>query len=303
MFRLKSIIICILILQSANTLSAQEINCKVEVDASRVQRTDVQIFKDLESTITQFLNNRKWTEDNFNFNEKINCNFYIQVTALNSNQFQAEVRVQSSRPVYGTSYNTVVFNHQDNDWSFEFTQFQPMDFQDGASLSSLTTLLGFYVYMIIGYDFDTFSPLGGAEYFKKALALRDAAMAKNEPGWGPMDGRGLRNRYYLIDNLNDERFIPMRNAMYRYHMKGMDKMTKDIEASRREIFASLEEVKKVFDVLPNAMSLRIFFNAKREELINLYSKANPGMKNRVVELLTTMDASNRDQYQEITSSR
>jgi hypothetical protein len=295
---LRKLFICVLAFGLGNAM-AQELNCTVEVDASRVQRTDVQIFTDLEQSITQFLNNRKWTDDNFNFNERINCNFYIQLTSLNSNRFQAEVRIQSSRPVYGTGYNTVVFNHQDNDWTFEFTQFQPMDFQDGASLQGLTTLLGFYVYLIIGYDFDTFSPLGGTDYFKKALALRDAAMAGNEPGWGPMDGKGLRNRYYLVDNLNDDRFLPLRSSMYRYHMKGLDKITKDIEASRKEIFSSLEDLKEVFDVLPNSMALRIFFNAKREELINLYSKANPGLKNRVIELLSTLDPASREQYQAI----
>lgn len=299
---MKKILSIVFIILGAQSF-AQELNFKVEVDASRVQRTDVQIFKDLETSIIQFLNTRKWTEDNYNFNERIQCNIYIQVTSLNSSTFQAEVRIQSSRPVYGTSYNSVVFNHQDNDWLFEFAQFQPMEFQDGASLQSLTTLLGFYVYMIIGYDYDTFSPLGGSEYFKKAMALRDAAMARNEPGWGPMDGRGLRNRYYLVDNLNDDRFVALRRAMYQYHMNGMDKMAKDIEASRKEILGALEELKKVFDVLPNAMALRIFFNAKREELINIFSKAQPGMKNRAVELLTSMDVSNRDQYQQIMTAR
>lgn len=290
-------IVSILFLYPVN---AQDLNCQVQVDASTIQLTNKQIFVDLQQSIYQFLNNRKWVQEEVNINERINATFIIRITKYSIDNFSAEVQVQSSRPVYGSSYNSPLFSFLDRDWKFQYSQAQPMDFQDGSNIYGLTTLLAFYTYIIIGLDYNSFSKDGGIDYLNKALALRNAAI--NEAGWGPSSAKGSRNKYYLIDNLLDDRFKPIHTCFYTYHLKGMDRFTEDKEEAQMTIFKSLGEIKKVFDAKPNSVLLRVFFNAKKEELISIFSQSSPSIKNRVVELLKLLDPGNASDYDQITSS-
>ncbi len=291
--------IFILILFSLHT-KAQDLNCTVQVRADNIQASNKEIFDDLQRSITQFINQRKWISDKIQPQEKINCNLVINITNFNIDQFSAEVNITSSRPVYGTTYNTPIFNHFDQEWYFQYAQFQTLDFQENANVNSLTTLLAFYANIIIGMDFDSFYPEGGSQYFTKALEIRN--LAQNTQGWNPSDGRGNRNKYYIIDNLMDSRFKPLRAAYYQFHINGMDEFKDNPEEARREIFSALEKIRSVQQDLPNSVMFKIFFNTKRDELINIFKKADPGMKNRAVELLGQLDPANRNRYDDIKKS-
>jgi hypothetical protein len=276
---------------------SQDLLCNVQVRTDNIQATNKEIFTELETAITQFMNNRKWISDKILPQEKINCSFIINITKFEIDQFTANVSITSSRPVYGTTYNTPMFNHFDQEFYFQYAQFQNLEYQENANINSLTTLLAFYANIIIGIDFDSFYPDGGTKYFNKALQIRN--VAQNTPGWNPSDGRGNRNKFYIIDNLLDERFKPVRNAYYQYHMKGMDEFKDNPAEARKEIFASLEGIRTIQQQLPNSVIFKIFFNTKRQELINIFQQAEPGIKNRSIELLSQLDPSNASNYEKI----
>ena len=276
---------------------AQDLQCNVQVNSDNIQASNKVIFEDLQNAITQFMNQRKWISDKVQPQEKINCNFVINIKNLNIDQFAAEVSITSSRPVYGTTYNTPIFNHFDQEWYFQYAQFQSLDFQENANVMQLTTLLAFYANIIIGLDFDTYALEGGSTFYNKALQLRNAA--QNTNGWGPSDGRGNRNKYYVIDQLLDDRYKPLRASLYQYHMIGMDVFKDDNEAARKKIYESLEKIRTVQERLPNSVIFKIFFNAKRAELINIFSKADAGLQNRAIELLGKLDPSNLTNYEKI----
>jgi hypothetical protein len=290
----------ILFILLANIGQAQDLNCVVQVRSDNIQASNKEIFDDLQRSISQFINQRKWISDKILQQERINCNIVINITSFNIDQFSAEVNISSSRPVYGTSYNTPIFNHFDQEWHFQYAQFQTLDYQENANINSLTTLLAFYANIIIGLDFDSFYPEGGQQYFNKALQIRNTA--QNTPGWNPSDGRGNRNKYYIIDNLTDSRFKPLRSAYYQFHINGMDEFKDSPEDARREIFAALEKIRSIQQDLPNSVMFKVFFNTKRNEIINIFQKADPGMKNRAVELLGLLDPSNVNKYEEIKKS-
>lgn len=287
----------LILLLATSRLFAQDINCDVQVRTDNIQATNKEIFTELELAIEQFINQRKWISDKILPHEKINCNMVLNISSFNIDQFKANVTISSSRPVYGTSYNTPMFSFFDQNWTFQYAQFQSLDFQDNANVNALTSLLAFYTYIIIGMDFDSFYPEGGTQYYNKALAIRNAA--QNTPGWNPSDGSGNRNRYYIIDNLTDSRFKPVHAALYQFHRQGMDEFKDEPEAARREIYASLEKIRTIQQDLPNSVIFKIFFNAKRQELVSIFQKAEPGMKNRASELLGLMDPSNKAKYEAI----
>ena len=288
-------ILTLLIFLLAGTLKAQELNCTVNINSTQVQTTNKDIFEDLKISIVQFMNNRKWTDEKIQSQERIDCTFIIEILDYNIDQFKGRITIQSSRPVFGTDYNSVVFKHIDDDFAFQYAQLQSMDFQENSYTSNLTSVLSYYAYLILAMDFDSYSLFGGQPYYDKALAVRNAAI--NVSGWGPQDGKGNRNRYYLIDNMLDDRFKPLRTALYQYHIKGLDVMNKDIEAGRNAVYDALLNVKVIFEVLPNSAVIKVFFNAKSSELIGIYSKASPSTKNKVVELLSKIDPSNRNDYE------
>ncbi len=290
-------LIGILLIVASLHLHAQDLQCNVQVRTDNIQATNKDIFVDLQNAIGQFMNQRKWISDKVLQHEKINCNLIINITRYNIDDFAANVNISSSRPVFGTSYNTPIFNYFDQEFYFKYAPFQTLEYQEDANINSLTTLLAFYANIIIGLDFDSFHPEGGTAYFNKAVQIRN--MAQNTAGWDPSAGKGNRNKYYIIENILDNRFRPLRSAYYQYHMKGLDKFKEDNEAGRKVIFESLQNLFDLQQQLPNAVMIRTFFNTKREELIQVFKQADPGMKNRVVELLGQMDPANRDDYEAI----
>jgi hypothetical protein len=279
------------------TTKSQDVFCNISIRTDNVQTTNMQIFEDLENSLNMFINQRKWLQESVLSQEKINCNLNINITTYNIDQFSATVNITSSRPVFGTTYNTPMFNHFDTDWDFAYVQSQTLEYDYNSHLNDLTALVGFYINIIIGLDLDAQAPEGGNLYFNRALQIRNNA--SNIAGWRSVDGKGGNNRFYLIENILDDRFRTMRVANYLYHFKGLDIMRTKIDDARKKIFEAMENIAKTHQLVPNAMLIRIFFNAKREELINIFKKADPGMKNKIIELLSKMDPANASRYQEI----
>jgi hypothetical protein len=284
----------------ASSSYSQELLCSVKVLDNQIQLTDKRIFRTLEVVIAEFMNNTKWTSEKVLPNERIECNIQILLKSydVQTNQFQGSMQVQSSRPIFGTSYNSVAFNFLDENIDFNFIEFQPMNFNENSFSSNLTSLLAFYANYIIGLDFDSFGLLGGTAYFQKALQVANNAQPTGISGWQPFE-RNLRSRYNLIDNILNERFSPIREAYYKYHRQGLDIMNKTPEQARKNIYESLLLVQKIFKIAPNTVMLIVFFEAKSDELVNIYKNAPATEKPKVIELLSAINIGNISKYEKI----
>lgn len=290
--------LCIWLL--ANIATAQELLVTVKVLDNQIQLTDKKIFRTLEQSITEFLNTRQWTPEKVLPNERIECNFQIILSSydVKTNHFSGSMQVQSTRPVFGTAYNTVIFNFLDENIDFDFAEFQPMNFNENSFTNNLTSLLAFYAYYVIALDYDSFSPLGGTPYFQKALQVANNAQPTGISGWQPFE-KNLRSRYNLIDNILNERFKPIRDAYYKYHRQGLDILSKTPDIARKNIFESIQLVQKVFKVAPNTVMLIMFFEAKSDELVNIYKNAPAIEKPKVIELLSEINIANISKYEKI----
>jgi hypothetical protein len=284
----------------ASSSYSQELLCSVKVLDNQIQLTDKRIFRTLEVVIAEFMNNTKWTSEKVLPNERIECNIQILLKSydVQTNQFQGSMQVQSSRPIFGTSYNSVAFNFLDENIDFNFIEFQPMNFNENSFSSNLTSLLAFYANYIIGLDFDSFGLLGGTAYYQKALQVANNAQPTGISGWQPFE-RNLRSRYNLIDNILNERFSPIREAYYKYHRQGLDIMNKTPEQARKNIYESLLLVQKIFKIAPNTVMLIVFFEAKSDELVNIYKNAPATEKPKVIELLSAINIGNISKYEKI----
>ncbi len=284
----------------AKPLMAQELNAKVIIQAPKLKLVSPKVFKTLESEIQAFLNQQKWTNDQFKQDERIECSFLISITdELSPSSFQAKVTVQSNRPVFNSSYNTLLLNHQDKDFAFSYVEYEPLEFNDNAYLSELTSLLGFYAYLIIGLDYDTFSPLGGQPHYVKAQEVVTQAQRSSSKGWKAFGSK--RNRYWMVENLLDKRFEPMRRGLYEYHRKGLDMMYDKPELARRSIIKSLGMVQGVHKNVPNSMGVNSFINAKGDEVISVFSdpKVPAPDKMKAFNAMVALDPANLQLYQSI----
>lgn len=281
---------------------AQELNCKVQVLSQQIQGTDKRVFTTLQTAIFEFMNNKKWTNDQFKLDERIDCSILINVTERPStDQFVATIQVQSRRPVYKSSYNSVLLNYNDNDFQFTYLENQPLEFNENQFTTNLTSVLGFYAYLIIGMDYDTFSMNGGTTYLQKAQNIVNQAQNTSETGWRAFESN--KNRYWLINNMLDAPFINIRECMYNYHRKGLDEMVSNKEGGRANILEALESLRKVHQARPLSFAMQIFFNAKSDEIINIFSGAFSDEKSKVVTLLNDIDPTNSNKYQKIMANQ
>lgn len=249
---------------------AQELNCTVSVDASQMQSSNTQIYKNLEQTISDFINTRKWTNKNYKEQEKIQCGIKLVITKQNSsNSFTANFLVQVSRPVYGSSYKTTTFNFNDVEVNFDFNEFQPLFFNETSFDSNLVSVLTFYVYTILGIDADTFALNGGQEYHEKAQNIVIQAQQSNFKGWKRKDGNGTR--FQLNDNILSPAFQSYRDALYEYHLGGLDKMSENKKQAKKAIANAVLKMKRVYDRRVNAFLIRVFMDAKADEIIDVFS--------------------------------
>ena len=281
----------------AGSATAQELNCKVQVLSQQVQGTNKQIFVTLQTAIFEFMNNKKWTPDSYKNDERIDCSILINVTSLTGNDFVATLQVQVRRPVYKSSYNSVLLNYNDNDITFTYVESQPLDFNDNSYLSELTSILGYYAYYIIGLDYDSFALNGGTPYLQKCLAVVNNAQNSAAKGWKAFDSN--KNRYWLINNMMDASFVPLRECMYTYHRKGLDVMADNKESGRSVILGSIESLRKVHDIKPLSFSTQVFFFAKADEIINIFSGGTTDEKTKIISTLNVIDPTNSNKYQKI----
>ncbi len=280
--------------------SAQELNCNVNVNSQQVQQSDRRIFETLQKAITDFVNQTKWTNDQYQLTERIECSMFISISSRNSDEFKATIQVQSRRPIYKTSYNSTVLNTNDVDFEFKYIEFQPLQFSESTMLSNLTSVLAFYSYMIIAMDYETFSPNGGEVYFQKAMAIVNNSQGAIEKGWKQFESTS--NRYWFIENFLNPRFKLMRECYYKYHRLGLDVMTADVDGGRTAITECLNNIKKVRQDQQNAYLLRLWFNAKADELVNVYSSAFPDVKAKAVAILSEVDPGNTTKYKKILAA-
>jgi hypothetical protein len=279
--------------------NAQELKCTVSVNATRIQTSDRNVFRDMKNAIEQFMNSRKWTNDSYKNYEKINCNMLITIVDMPSvGNFTASVQVQSARPVYNTNYTTLAFNFADRDWEFEYIESLPLEYNDNTFTTNLTSMLALYAYMIIGVDYDTFSEMGGTPYFQKALQVVNNAQQSNRPGWQSLGSN--RNRYWLVENFNNPQMADLRKTSYAYHRIALDTFDKDPDKSREVILKGLRDIKKVRDINPSAVIIVSFFDAKGKELANIFSSGNIQVRREAYDLIKIIDpSSNRANYEKI----
>jgi hypothetical protein len=271
---------------------AQELEFVVSVNASQVQTSDQSIFKDMKNSIEQFFNGRKWTNDTYKTHERIKASMLITITKMPEiGSFNASVQVQSARPVFNTNYSSLLFNFADRDWEFEYIESQPLEFNDNTYMTNLTSMLALYAYLVIGLDYDSFSELGGSPYFQKALNIVNNAQSSNRAGWTAVGSN--RNRYWIVENLNNPQMVDLRKAIYSYHRLGMDVFDKTPDQSREAILKSLQAIKKVRDINPNAVLVVSFFDAKSKELTNIFSQGNITVRRQAYDILVAIDPSNR----------
>ena len=278
--------------------SAQELNCSVSVNATQVQTSDAGVFKDLENSIEQFMNGRKWTNDTYKNHEKIVCNILITITKMPAiGSFSASVQVQSARPVFNSNYTSLLFNFADREWDFEYIESMPLEYNDNTFTSNLTSMLAFYAYLIIGLDHDSFSELGGTPYFQRALSVVNNAQQSALPGWQAIGSN--RNRYWIIENLNNPQMADLRKAIYNYHRHGLDIFDTNPDQGRQVILNGLKEIKKVRDINPNSILVVTFFDAKGKELADIFSDGNVQIRRQAYDIITAIDPSNRSNYEKI----
>lgn len=291
-------LLAILLAGLAPAVSAQELNCKVTVNALQIQTTERRIFSDIEQAFTQFLNDRKWTNDAFKAEERINCNVIINMEEMPAvGSFRASVQVLSARPVYNSAYETLIFNFADRDFQFEYTESQPLQFNENAFTSNITSMLAYYAYIIIGMDYDSYSKMGGTPYFEKAWLVVNNAQQSGSVGWDQFGNN--RNRYWLIENLMSAAMIPLREAYYDYHLNGLDIFQEKPDESRAAMIDILKKVQQVKAIRPNSIYPISFMDAKLDELVNIYSQGDVGVRRQAYDLLTKLDPGENDKIQAI----
>jgi hypothetical protein len=285
-------------------VDAQELQARVTINSSRVSsQTDKKIFQTLQTALHTFLNNRKWTQETFLPNEKINCNFLLNITEAENNIYKASLTVQAARPVYNTSYETPLINFMDEAITFKYVEYQAIEFNENRISGSdglaanLPATLAFYVYIILGLDFDSFTLRGGDQYFQKAQNIvNNSPEGRDVSGWRAFDG--LRNRYWLMENLTNNRYALIHDAFYSYYRLGLDFMYENETQGRTAIMHTISLLNTVNNDIPNSMIIPFFFQGKSNELVRIFKKAPPEEKRQAQEMLVKLDITNANLYKQ-----
>jgi len=262
------LLLFIVLLLCCNTYS-QEFNATVVVNAERTGNPNLQVFKTLERSLTEFVNNTKWTSVDYRTEERINCSFFINIASYDNDAFTATLQVQASRPVYGSNYTTSTFNINDKQFNFSYLEFQPLNYNPNSYESNLISVLSFYLYMILGVDADTFELNSGTDYFKEAKNIVGNAQSNGTLGWSPNDGS--QSRFRLNDDLLSGTFDGYRSAMYSYHRDGLDVMHNNIKKGKETITKAMKSLEEMHNVRPNSYIMRVFFDSKANEISDVLS--------------------------------
>jgi len=295
----------LLVLTARGSVMSQELYCNVQVSAQKIQGSNREVFQNMQRDIYEFMNSMVWTDNVFSFSERIECNLLINLDdQLSADEFRGTIQVQLSRPVYNTTYESTVLNFVDNNFQFRYVEFQTLEFNPNSHTSNLVSVLAYYAYMLIGMDFDTYSQGGGTPYFQVAEKIVTNAQNAPEQGWKPYDGSRNRNRYWLVKNILDSEYAGVRQFLYLYHLRGLDRMESDMTQARTEIYESLRRLQEVYRRRPDPFMyyMTVVLEAKADELVNIFSQGFPEEKNRVVQILTEIDPANETKYQKILSA-
>lgn len=286
-------------------VQSQEITAKVSIITSRIStKVDKRIFLTLQNQLTNLLSNRKWTEDNFKPNEKIECNFVLNLDReVDQNVYGATLTIQAARPVFNTSYNSPLVNWQDNDITFRYVEFQPVEYNenrisgtDGLN-SNLTAVFAYYINIILGLDYDSFSPAGGDKFFKKALFIvNNAPQGRDISGWSQFDGQ--RNRWWLAENFTNTRYTLFHDAIYQFYRNSLDQFYEKEKEAREEMLNVINTLYTYNTNNQNTMMLQFFMQSKSDELIQVFKKGTPDQKKRATDMLQKIDITNANKYAE-----
>ncbi|WP_431161716.1 DUF4835 family protein [Flagellimonas beolgyonensis] len=277
-------VLLVLFLLLFTALPAQELNCVVTVNSDQVGQTNQQIFRTLERSLNDFVNKNKWTNRVYRENERVNARMFITVTQYESDRFEANIQIQSTRPVFNTTYESPVFNYKDDAFNFLYQEFQPLVYNPNAFDSNLVAVISYYVYIILGLDADTFSLEGGNDFYRQAQNIVTQAQSSNYSGWS--QETGTRSRFELVDNLLSNSFREYRIAMYNYHRKGLDILADNNSTGKQIVAGSLRLFETLIKRRPNAFLIQTFFDAKSEEIQNIFSD---GPKVDIVKLKETLN--------------
>ncbi|MGE4288686.1 MAG: DUF4835 family protein [Salinivirgaceae bacterium] len=279
--------------------TAQELNARIQVNSSQIQGTNKTVYEELQKGLFEFLNNRNWTNHTYAVEERIEVNFMLNITKqLSVDEFEGTLQVNSSRPVYNSGYATPLLVFLDKNVKFRYAEGQALEFSE-TSHDELTALFAYYVYLVIGFDYDSFSPLGGTEFFRIAEKIVSNAQASTSAGWKQYENR--KNRYWLVENLLNQVYSPVRDFYYTYHRQALDLMHKSPADSRTKIVEGLVELQKVHRAKPSSFIMQIVFDAKRDELINLLRESPTAEATRALNYLKELDPANANRYQKIVN--
>lgn len=293
-----SLLIALSLLLSYNTMQAQELQCDVRVSSNKVQGSDKTIYQNLQTSLYEFINNTKFTEINFRQAEKIECSMLVDVLSREGSNFTAEISLALRRPVFKSNYNTPMFNYIDRRFYFEYTDGQTLDFNPNTYISNITSTIGFYVYLFLGLDFDSFSPNGGDPFFALAETIAQAAPQDpgTENGW---NSTGRKNRYAIISDINDPTNQPLRQFIYDYHRQGLDMMAEKPDQAREAMLNAIAQLQGVYERNPMCYFLQLLIESKRDEIIQVYSQGDMKVRIEVANIMKTIDPSQTSRYDEM----
>lgn len=297
----KYILVSVIIFIFHFGLKSQELRCNISVSADRIQAANRNLFYTMQSDMYEFMNNRRWTDHAFTMEERIECNIFIRLDEqISADEFKGSIQVQLKRPIFNSTYEATLLNLKDNDFQCKYVEFQQLNFNETSNRDNLTNILAYYAYIILGFDYDSYSPEGGTPYFEKAQAIVNNAQNAREKGWKAFESE--RNRYWLVENVLNKSYSGMRDCIYTFHRMGLDLMADKTEEGRANIAEALRSVQQVFRRKPSTYILQIFFDAKTDELVNIFSKSYPDERNRVMAILNEVDPSNAAKYKTISES-
>ncbi|MDN3595145.1 DUF4835 family protein [Zunongwangia endophytica] len=262
-------IIAILVLFSCFQLKAQELNCSVQINAEQTGQANLSVFKTLKSSLQEFVNTTSWTGRELPPEQRINCSMFITINSFEGENFSASIQVQSSRPVFASDMVSPIFNYSDDDFNFAYREYQPLNYNQNSYSSNLVSVVSFYVYTILGLDADSFQQDGGTPFFEEAKQIVTVAQQSNSSGWQPSGN--TRSRFRMNADLLSNSFKEYRNAMYTYHRQGLDRMHEDLTEGKKSIAVALESLRTMNSVRRNSLLLRMFFDAKSDEIIDVFS--------------------------------
>lgn len=298
---IKRILMTMAVLMSVTGAYAQELQARININHSQVGVTDVSVFENLKQTLEQFVNERQWTELQFQKNERIVCNFNITINKYDktNNLFECTAMIQANRPVYNSQYTTTLYNNKDADFNFEFAQFDQLNYNDENVDNQLTALFAYYAYLIIGLDLDSFSPLGGTDVLQRCLYLVNNTQNLNFTGWKAFENS--RNRFAIINDYMEEGMKPFRMLQYDYYRKGLDEMANNVERGRTEVTTALQQnLKQAHENKPLSLLPQIWTDYKKDELVNIYKgKGTQKEKESVYDILMGINASQSSSWNKI----